>query len=141
MWPPADIPRIRAALTEARAQGLLTHIAGGPAAPAKRKKHATIFDAETQSASEKTGVTSPEPILLRRPPPPEISHEISSPSELILELTVDSAGKVRSAEPAGNTKSMDPALLQAPTGWKFIPALKAGRPVASRTRMAVSLKQ
>jgi len=36
---------------------------------------------------------------------------------------------------------MDAALLQATMEWKFIPALNAGRPVASRTRLAISFQQ
>jgi len=142
MWPTTDIPRIRAVLADARAHGLLTQVSGvSSAQAAKKEKHARIFNAETQASSEKTEVTPPEAILLRRPPPPEISNETSSLPELLLELTIDAAGKVRSVELTGRTKSIDAALLQSTTGWKFIPALNAGRPVASRTRLAVSLRQ
>jgi hypothetical protein len=62
-------------------------------------------------------------------------------SELMLELVIDSAGKVRSAHGAGKTKSVDAELIYAATGWKFIPAFKAGRAVASRLRLAVSLRR
>jgi len=142
MWPATDILRIRAVLADARAHGLLTQVSGVSSAhAAKKEKHARIFNAETQASSEKTEVTPPEAILLRRPPPPEISNETSSLPELLLELTIDAAGKVRSVELTGRTKSIDAALLQSTTGWKFIPALNAGRPVASRTRLAVSLRQ
>jgi len=142
MWPTTDIPRIRAVLADARNHGILTQVRGVSSAhAAKKEKHARIFNVETHSSSEKTEVTPPEPILLRRPPPPEISNETSSLPELLLELTIDAAGKVRSVELTGRTKSIDAALLQSTTGWKFIPALNAGRPVASRTRLAVSLRQ
>jgi len=60
-------------------------------------------------------------------------------AELLLDLVIDSAGKVRSAEPAGKTKWADADLLRATEEWKFIPALKGNRPVACRSRLAVSL--
>jgi hypothetical protein len=138
MWPDPDTARIRAAIVDARAHGVLGQVAGVSAA--KRGKGVRTFDAITPSSGGKPEVTPPEPILLRRPPPPETSSQVSSPSELLVELTIDSAGKVRSAEPTGRAK-IDAALLHATTGWKFIPALNAGRPVASRTRLAVSLRQ
>jgi hypothetical protein len=138
MWPDADVPRIRAAIADARTHGILSQVAGVSAV--KKTKPVRIFDAITLSSGGKAEVTPPEPILLRRPPPPGIPDQPSSPTELLLELIIDSAGKVRSAEPTGRVK-MDAALLLATKGWKFIPALNAGRPVASRTRVAVSLRQ
>jgi len=62
-------------------------------------------------------------------------------SELLLDLIVDAAGKVRSAEPAGKMKRVDPDLINAALTWKFIPAFNDGRPVASRLRLAVSPRQ
>lgn len=138
MWPDSDVPRIRAAIVNARTHGMLSQVAGVSAV--KKNKRVRIFDAITLSSEGKAEVTPPEPILLRRPPPPGIPDQPSSPTELLLELTIDSAGKVRSAEPTGRVK-MDAALLLATARWKFIPALNAGRPVASRTRVAVSLRQ
>ena len=138
MWPDGDLSRIRTAIVEARAHGILSQVAG--VSTEKKNKRVRIFDAITLSSGGTAEVTPPEPILLRRPPPPGITDQMSSPTELLLELTIDSAGKIRSAEPTGRVK-MDAALLQATAGWKFIPALNAGRPVASRTRMAISLRQ
>ncbi len=138
MWPDADVPRIRTAIVDAHAHGILSQVAGVSAV--KKSKRVRIFDAIILSSGGKAEVTPPEPILLRRPPPQGIPDQQSSPTELLLELTIDSAGKVRSAEPTGRAK-MDSALLQATMEWKFIPALNAGRPVASRTRLAISFQQ
>ena len=138
MWPDDDLPRIRTAIVNARTHGILSQVAGVSAV--KKTKPVRIFDAITLSSAGKAEVTPPEPILLRRPPPQENSSQASLPSELLLELIIDAAGKVRSAEPTGKMK-MDAALLLATAGWKFIPALNAGRPVACRTRLAVSLRQ
>lgn len=155
MWPDSDVPRIRAALVEARARGILAQTTGisghKEKHEGKKSKRVSIFDATAQSFPGRPEIIPPKPIVLRRPPPAETSSPGSSsqgsssagslPAELLLDLIIDSAGKVRSAEPAGNAKSIDPALLRAPLGWKFIPALHSGRPVASHVRMAVSLRQ
>lgn len=61
--------------------------------------------------------------------------------EVLLELILDKAGKVRSAEMPGSAKKVNGDLLNAALNWKFIPALRGGRPVASRFRIAVSGKQ
>jgi hypothetical protein len=70
-----------------------------------------------------------------------MAQEQDQTAELLLDLVIDSAGKVRSAEPAGKVKWVDPELINAASTWKFIPAFKDGRPVASRLRLDVSLKQ
>ena len=145
MWPDSDVQRIRAALVEARAHGIIAQTARTPAHKEKPKekknKRVPIFDATAQSFPGRPEITPPQPIVLRRPPPAETPNPASLPAELLLDLIIDSAGKVRSTVPAGNAKSIDPALLRAPLGWKFIPALHSGRPVASHVRMAVSLRQ
>jgi hypothetical protein len=141
MWPDSDIARIRAALADARAHGILAQSAGVSAHLAKRGKRVTVFDATAQSFPGRPEITPPQSIVLRQPPPSETPGADSHPHELQLDLIIDAAGKVRSTEPAGNAKSIDPALLRAIAGWKFIPALHAGRPVACRTRLAVSLRQ
>ncbi len=135
MWPAADVDRIRAAIVSARARGISAQVNGvSTGIPANRTKRVTIFDAAGASAN-KSEVIPPAQILLRRPPPsgPDLPQ-----SELLLELVIDSAGKVRSAKETGQTKSVDAELIYAATGWKFIPAFKAGRAVASRLRLAVS---
>jgi hypothetical protein len=138
MWPAADVDRIRAAIVSARARGISAQVNGvSTGIPANRTKRVTIFDAASASAN-KSEVIPPAQILLRRPPP---SGPDMLQSELMLELVIDSAGKVRSAHGAGKTKSVDAELIYAATGWKFIPAFKAGRAVASRLRLAVSLRR
>ena len=99
-----------------------------------------VFDTTNRkSERSKSEIVPPQPILLRRPAPLASEQDLTD-SELLLDLLIDSAGKVRSVEPAGNTKSADPDLLKAATGWKFVPAFQDGRAVASRLRLAVSAK-
>jgi hypothetical protein len=142
VWPAADVARIHAAILSARARGISAQVNGvSNARSGNRQKRAQIFDAIGKSASGKPEVTPPEPIVLRRPPLVGVPDKGLPQSELLLELVIDSAGKVRSAERAGKAKSVDAVLIHAVTGWKFIPAFKAGRAVASRMRLAVSLRQ
>ncbi len=141
MWPASDVERIRAAILKARAHGIHAQVDGGSSGvPAGRKKHALVFDTIGRSVESKSEVIPAQPIFLRRPAP--LSSEQGLPeSELLLNLLIDSAGKVRSVEPAGNTKSPNADVINAAVQWTFIPALKDGRAVASRLRLAVSAKQ
>jgi hypothetical protein len=144
MWPAADVERIRAAVLDARAHGIRAQVDGVSTGPSGKKKRVALFDATSRSGPGKSEIISPRPIQLRRPPlsmPAQSSMpEQSLPeSELLLDLVIDSAGKVRSAEPSGKTKWADADLLRATEEWKFIPAFKGNRPVACRSRLAVSL--
>jgi hypothetical protein len=143
MWPAADVERARAAIVKARAHGIhgqADSTSAGP--PSGKKKHAQIFDAVTRSGSGRgqLEVVPPQKILLRRPPTPEIQTQ-GPESEVLLDLVIDAAGKVRSADSATKTKPVDPELRNAALTWKFIPALRDDRPVASRLRLGVSSRQ
>lgn len=143
MWPSPDVDRIRAAIVNARTRGIHSQADAASARPPRgKKKRAQIFDAVSRSGPErKLEVIPPRAILLQRPPVPEIQPQGLSEPETLLDLVIDAAGKVRSAEPAGKGKTVAPELINAALTWKFIPASKDGRSVASRLRLAVSLRQ
>jgi hypothetical protein len=137
MWPPGDTSRVRAEILNARARGIRAQTDGESTPSKGRKKHAQIFDAVSRAqAGGKLEVIPPTEILLRRPPDSTAQDQ----SEEALDLVIDSAGKVRSVEPVG-IKRVDAGLINAASGWKFVPAFKDGRPVASRLRLTVSPKQ
>ncbi len=141
MWPPNDADRIRAAILKVRAQGIhgQTENTSG-AADRGKKKRARIFDAVSrQGAAGSLEVTPPQPILLEFLP----STETQAPGapEALLDLVIDAAGKVRSVEPSGKSQSISPEQIAMASSWKFIPAFKDGRAVASRIRISVSPKQ
>jgi hypothetical protein len=50
-------------------------------------------------------------------------------------MVIDAAGKVWSINIEGGP---DKDLIDASAGWKFVPALKFGRPVASHMRLGVT---
>jgi hypothetical protein len=143
MWPAEDIDRIRAALIGARALGIHSQADGTSVGnPRGRKKHTQIFDAVSRAGpGRKLEVIPPQAILLRRPPVSETQQQGLPESEVFLDLVIDASGKVRSAEPAAKTKAVEPELINAALTWKFIPAFKDDRPVASRLRIAVSPRQ
>jgi hypothetical protein len=85
-------------------------------------------------------VIPPTAILLLRPPVSETQQPGAEP-ELFLDLVIDGSGKVRSAESSRKATDVDSDLIKAALTWKFIPAFKDGRPVASRLRLAVSPRQ
>ncbi len=139
MWPPADLERIRASIVTARASGIRAQVNGvSPGGSAFRfKKHEYVYDTVSNPdgalGSFALVETRPKAILLRRPPPLAIQQALPN-SEVLIDLVIDSAGKVRSAKGVGET---DKDLISATAEWKFIPAFKNGRAVASRLQMAV----
>jgi hypothetical protein len=142
MWPAGDVGRIRTEILNARTRGIRAQTDGESTESSKsRKRHAQIFDAVSRSQSERRLEVFPPHMILLRRPPVLTGQSQDQTAELLLDLVIDSAGKVRSAEPAGKVKWADPELINATSGWKFIPAYKDGRPVACRLRLDVSLKQ
>jgi hypothetical protein len=141
MWPAADVERIRASIVNAKSHGILSGVDGvAEKVPRGRlDKHVLIFDREPDPGSadlNKTfrADTYPIPILMQRPLPsdgqPDFLHSMG-----VVEMVIDSAGKVRSAKAVG---APDKDLIAATSDWKFIPAFKNGRAVASRLRYGVT---
>jgi hypothetical protein len=78
--------------------------------------------------------TQPLPIFQRRPPPPAGAPANSLNVEVVVNMVIDSAGKVWSIKTEGKP---DQDLLDASAEWKFVPGLKNGRPVACRLRLGL----
>jgi hypothetical protein len=156
MWPPADLDRIHAAIVDARIHGIGAQV-GGTSAEVSHyllRKHADIFDTPSYAAyasvdphtqlvvpshsyRPKLTDTEPQPILLRSPPPLDVQQSLPK-SEVLFDLVIDAAGKVRTAKPIGK---VDKDMLDATPGWKFIPAFKNGHAVACRAHLAVYFNQ
>jgi hypothetical protein len=141
MWPAADLDRIRASIQKARTGGMRSKLDGVTERPSgfRARKHAMVFDAELQYDKDDPmkqfqADEIPHEILLRRPPLPQTA-QASLKTEVVFNLVIDSAGKVRSAKPDG---SADKDLIAATADWKFIPAFKNGHAVASRMRYGVT---
>jgi hypothetical protein len=141
MWPPADLDRVREALLKARARGIhreADHTISGPA-PGKRKQ-VRIVDIDDASATGlRSRVTPPKAIQLDLQPIVG-GPQPMPPGRMVLDLVIDAAGKVRSADSAGTAHYPSEWIAMA-MAWKFIPAFVNGRAVASRLRIDVSPKQ
>jgi hypothetical protein len=151
MWPAADVDRIRAAISQARDRGIRAQVDGVSTEVRKgRETQTKIFDATKVPVATPEGtpkgldpkleITKPKAILMLRPPPVKELNPGLAQTESQLELVIDSAGKVRSAEMVG-AQFPDEGLMNSTSTWKFIPAFNAGRPVASRILLGVSLKR
>jgi hypothetical protein len=152
MWPAADADRIRAALLNARARGILSQV-DGMSTPihAGHEIHAKIFDGTLvvtatpgltpKGVKPKQEITPPKAILMERPPPVTAVEMELAQSESALKLVIDAAGKVRSVEILGNVPAVDEGLIRSTSNWKFIPAFSEGQPVASQIFLGVSLKR
>jgi hypothetical protein len=174
MWPPADLNRIRSAIENAHAHGILTQVQGAPtlADEIPWKRHAVIFNMVTEhqeffqnSLSDLSNVIAAEDMGLSRSADPEgktlssvdvgpkaiflgITHKSDEQPALpalqvYLKMVVDAAGKVHSAEPVNKADRVhgEDTYIRASAAWNFIPAFRAGRPVACRIQMNVSLQQ
>jgi hypothetical protein len=127
MWPAGDVERIRGEILTARARGIHAQLDG--ASRGKLIKHGKpIF-----SQSEVT----PAKAIFMRVYPPEGQEGPVGRKEIHVELVIDSAGKVRSVKPAGETKLLEQYVQISASRWRFIPAFKNDRSVASRMHTAI----
>src|SRR6266478_1909392 len=128
MWPAGDQERIREEILKARARGIHAQLDG--ASMGRLVKHGKpIFN-----QSEVTSATA----ILMRVYPPEGQEGPLDRKEIHVERVVDSAGKVRSVKPPGDTKLLEQYVRVSASRWKFIPAFKNDRSVASRMHTAIS---
>lgn len=152
MWPAEDFDRIRTAILSARRRGILSQVDGVSVPEASRANLTKVYDLRNHSApppdiklarrigpQNESPIMPPIPILIDRRVPEGQSEADMPGSELLLDLTIDSAGKVRSAESAD--PSFDASLKGATTRWKFIPTFIGRDPVASRVYLFVSPKR
>jgi hypothetical protein len=152
-WPSSDAERIRAAIFAARAQGVRAQIDGiSTKASSGAQKMTPIFDARSmrppqsgmrlagRSLEEKgMSITPPVPIWVGRLILDGQPQESLAESGMLLDLTIDSAGKVRSAE--STDALFDSSLKSSTASWKFIPAFKDRQAIASRIYLIISPKQ
>ena len=158
MWPTSDADRIRDVLVKARAAGMHTQLDGiSTAIPVKRKTvrlftptsssrelQQQIFSqhpTQVNEAEEPDPILAAVPILVRSFPTVGIADQALPQGEMTVTLVIDSAGKVRSAAPIGNTSWKNIDLMSALSEWKFIPAFKGHRAVASSMVKIFSLQQ
>jgi hypothetical protein len=152
MWPAEDFNRVRTAILSARAKGILAQVDGVSPPGPSRAALTKVYDIRSQSVEppdprftrrigprSEPPIMPPVPILIDRQAPAGQSEANISGSEILLDLTIDSAGKVRSAQ--SNDPLFDASLKEATARWKFIPAYNGRDPIASRIYLFVSPKR
>ena len=125
-------------LTEMKRPGESAGDAGSRLSEIEHASADSNSDSNADSNSE-GGITIPSAISIYTPAPQD--SELAFPhSGVLVELVIDAAGKVSSAEFL-NKRDEGPigeSLMAASGNWKFIPAMRSGKAVASRIRMTVS---
>jgi hypothetical protein len=154
MWPPADRDRIRAAIVSARNRGIRAQIDGTSAISSSgSQRRAEIADARTVRAAPapemKMAGRTPEDKTLNlvRPVPIWVGRFVAqgepeqalADSGVLVDLVIDAAGKVRAAE--SDDPAFDQSLKNSTAEWKFIPAFRDGRAIASRIYLIVEPKR
>lgn len=152
LWPSVDLERIRSLIVSARAQGMRAQVdAVSTKTSSGVERRSEIVDARTVTTAQpeiKFGGRKPEEKGLDITLPKAIwigrmvaeGHgETLSDAGLLLDLVIDSAGKVRSAQ--SDDPAFDDSLKSSIARWKFIPAVRDGRAVASRIYLIVTSKQ
>jgi len=158
MWPIADADRIREVLVKARAAGIRTQLDGVSTVSSKKRKTVEVFTPSSPASERTQRVNSEHPLEVDEPQgPPQITAAVeimvrSFPTvgtadqalpqgEMTVSLVIDSAGKVRSGAPIGSASWKNIDLMNALSEWKFVPAFKGHRAVASSMVKIFSLQQ
>jgi hypothetical protein len=90
------------------------------------------------TSSSFPGIDLPETMTLDIPTP-DAEHPFPRDG-VLMELTVDAAGKVYAANivNAGDQGPIGDALMSASSHWKFVPAMKDGKAIASHIWLTIS---
>jgi TonB family protein len=80
--------------------------------------------------------------------PPRLLSELSVPypadgqgeADVLLTVTVNADGTVRSAVPAQANEPFSSVAVQAALAWRYQPATRGGRPVAARIRVEITFQ-
>ena len=158
LWPPADFDRIREAIISARDRGIRAQVDGvSEKVSSGAEKNPVVFDARTlrvvqasgmlagehfegeRIEGKRTDIVLPAAILIGHKPVEGRTDDTLPDSGLMLDLVIDSAGKVRSA--ASTNPLFDSPLKDATTSWKFVPAFRSERPIASEIYLIITPKR
>ena len=166
-WPPADKARVKAEILAAQARGIeaqVTRVASRlppkwaetpfvyeylrPASEVSKTTAPLNYSsmglgenvqpeslAEQGTPGEVGADSAPQAISLWRPQSAAAEASLAESGET-LRLTIDEAGKVELAKMMASRT--DPELMEAVKGWKFIPAMRGGRPVAYEMKIDVA---
>jgi TonB family protein len=91
--------------------------------------------------SADSSVTPPMLIYQPKPPYPQDAKAGELEGNVVLQVMIGADGAVSSVEVVKSLdKSLDDSAVRTVKTWKFLPAMKAGRPVPRKSRISVSFK-
>jgi periplasmic protein TonB len=82
----------------------------------------------------------PRPLKMTRPTYPSAAFARRVQGTVVIEFTIDEKGRVRDAVIVDSIPELDKAALETVKKWRFSPARKDGRAVATRARAPVSFR-
>ncbi|WP_369979657.1 TonB family protein [Xanthomonas bundabergensis] len=114
-----------------------------PTGTAMRSSPTFAWAADAAAASAKRGNTPAKPLAMAPPAYPRESLRKGASGEVMLLVSVDEAGAVSDVRLLGHgtgDSALDQAAIAASRQWRFEPARKHGRAVASRLKIPVKFE-
>ena len=105
---------------------------------------AMLFRARTPLPDHPFKFDMPAPLLMDSPPQPTLMIDPGYPTDaigegcVILQLQIDSSGKVQKTDVIQNIPSLTPAATRAVSQWKFLPARQDGKAVPGTAIAVIS---
>lgn len=97
----------------------------------------------TLPKGDRTGNAVTPPMLIYRPNPPYPQDAKAAKLEgnVVLQVTIEADGTVSSVEVVKSLdKRLDASAVQTVKTWKFLPAMKAGKPVPFKSTISINFK-
>jgi periplasmic protein TonB len=82
----------------------------------------------------------PRPIKITKPQYPQDAFVKKIEGTVILEILIDAGGSVARARVTQSIPALDQAAIQCVYQWRFSPAIKNGRPVATSAQTPVTFR-
>lgn len=83
----------------------------------------------------------PKPLNVTRPEYPPEALERGVEGTVLLELVIDAKGKVARVKVLASIPQLDDAAIRCVKKWRFRPAQKNGRPVATTARVPIAFRR
>lgn len=123
--------------------GTASAVGTAPANAETRSPMLLASAAEAATTSAKHAATPAKPLAMPPPAYPRDALDEGASGKLSLLVSVDAAGAVSDVQLLGRgtgNAALDQAAIAAARQWRFVPAQKQGRPVASRLQIPVNFE-
>ncbi len=83
----------------------------------------------------------PRPVKITQPVYPSLAFEAGIEGTVVLDIVIDRSGRVARAKVKNSVPELDEAALTCVRAWRFKPAKKAGRAIATVAEAAVTFRR